>query len=63
MNNITKVIFIPKRRAPVNCKNVEYFVNTSNYSEAIEKATIQFKQDNKLWTYYRDTIATTVNVL
>lgn len=63
MDNITKVIFTPKRKAPVNCKNVEYFVDTGNYSEAIEIASDKFKLDNKLWPYYLDTIATTVKVL
>lgn len=60
--NITKVIFTPKRKAPVNCKNAEYFVNSENWNEAIEKAKIQFKLDNKLYHYYRDSIATTVRV-
>lgn len=61
--NITKVIFTPKRRAPVNCSNAEYFVNTIDWDEAINKAAAQFKRDNKLWSYYGDAIAITVKVL
>lgn len=60
---ITKVIFTPKLRAPNNCKVAEYFVNTENWNEAIETAKTQFKLDNKLHRYYKDSIATTVNVL
>jgi len=60
---MVKVIFIPKFRAPVNCKNIEYFVDTDNWDEAIEKAKAQFKKDNKLYYYYSESIATTIKVL
>jgi hypothetical protein len=63
MRIITKVIFTPKNRAPNNCKNAEYFVDSEDWNEAIEKAKVKFKEDNHLHHYYRDSIATTVKVL
>jgi hypothetical protein len=61
--NITKVVFTPKRKAPLNCQKAEYFVSSINWDEAIKKASEQLKKDNKLWYYYRDAIATTIKVL
>ncbi len=61
--NIIKVAFIPKRKATMNCKKAEYFVNSINWDEAIKTASEQLKKDNELWYYYRDAIATTIKVL
>ena len=61
--NITKIVFIPTRISPTKCKNIEYFVETENWKEAMEKASKQLKQDNELWSYYQDTVATTIKVL
>ena len=63
MQTITKVVFTPKRNAPVNCKEIEYFVADNNYSEAIYLATQQMKEDNKLFNCYGAAIATHVRVL
>ena len=61
--NIIKVVFIPKRNAPVGYKNKEYFVSANNWDEAINTASIKFKAGNALYKYYRDAIATTVEIL
>jgi len=63
VKTITKVVFTPKRKAPVNCKEVEYLVEDNNYSEAIHKASEQLKKDNKLYNYYGAAIATHAEVL
>ncbi len=61
--NITKVVFMPEEKAPLICKDVEYFAETTNWDEAIKKASIQFKLENELWHYYKDAAAKTVRVL
>ena len=60
--NITKVIFRPKNKAPVNCKVTEYFIQTSNWGKAIETAKKILKEENKLYHYYLEAIAITVKV-
>lgn len=62
MKNITKVIFRPKHKAPVNCKSVEYFILTDNWGDAIKAAKKTLNKEIKLCRYYREAIATTVRV-
>ena len=59
---LTKVIFTPKKRAPVNCKPEEYIVNEQNWDLAIVKAQKVFKLENKLYRYY-NILAANVRVI
>ena len=61
--NIIKVIFKPKRMAPVNCKEVSYLVNEQHAGLALEKAKEVFIVENKNHKYYCDAIAAKQRVL
>ena len=53
--NIIKVVFTPKKRAPINCKRVEYLVADSELGKAAKKAIKAFRQevDERLQGYYQ----------
>lgn len=55
--NIIKVIFKPKRLAPVKCKDVEYLVNEPEMGLALSIAKEVFKCENELYKYYDSGIA------
>ena len=56
MKTVTKVVFTPKRNAPVNCKQAEYLVDhingKINYTYARSIAKTRFELDNKLHDRY-----------
>ena len=56
MKAITKVVFTPKKGAPVNCKKAEYLVEhingKINYIHASFTAKARFELDNKLYDRY-----------
>ena len=60
--NIIKVVFKPKKNAPVNCKEVEYLVNEQHAGLALATAKEVFMIENELYKHY-DGIAMEVRVL
>ena len=44
-NKVIKVLFLLKKNAPLNLKQMEYFVETGNYVIANKKAVEQLKTD------------------
>ena len=60
---IIKVIFTPKLRAPVNCREVVYLVNAQYEGLALEKAAEVFKQEHVNYKYYGEAIAARQRVI
>lgn len=55
---IIKVVFLLKSKAPLNIKQIEYFVMTENYDIAYNKALDQLILDvEKQYLRYYDNIA------
>lgn len=49
---ITKITFLPKFKAPVNCKNISYHFSTSNNVKAMGLALEKLKDECLLSKYY-----------
>ncbi len=60
---LIKVTFISSVVSSNKAKNIEYFVESNNWSEAIEKAKAQFKIDNEFCYQYKYSAASNVVVL
>ena len=70
MQTITKVVFTPKRNAPVNCKEVEYFTETNpdalsqmDFAKEFKKAGDKFKLEYKNYKYYKEPAATRIKLI
>ena len=60
---ITRVTFTPKRNAPVDCTEVFYLVNESNWAVAESIAKLVLIEENKHYSHYDKIIVSNQRVL
>lgn len=74
-NRVIKVVFLLRKNSPLTLKQMEYFVDTGNYTVANKKAVEQLKTDlepiaervkesvNSLLRYYDNVAMSEVNLI